>query len=115
MTLRSSYMLLANFLLHQLSLLIPRAHPNVVRMLCLPTPFYSVPVSISVFVALLSLPTPCYSVPASISVFVALSTVFHSINSRDNSVFAFGSSGLASVVLLVLSNYISLYKSLLQP
>ena len=32
-----------------------------------------------------SLPTPFYSVLVSISVFVALSTVFHSINSPDNS------------------------------
>ena len=33
----------------------------------------------------LSLPTPFYSVLASISVFMAISTVFHSINSLDNS------------------------------
>ena len=32
-----------------------------------------------------SLPTPFYSVVASISIFMALSTVFHSINSPDNS------------------------------
>ena len=32
-----------------------------------------------------SLPTPFYSVLVSVSVFIALSTVFHSINSRDNS------------------------------
>ena len=32
-----------------------------------------------------SLPTPFYSVPVSISVSMALSTVFHSINSPDNS------------------------------
>ena len=32
-----------------------------------------------------SLPTPFYSVPVSVSVFMALSTVFHSINSPDNS------------------------------
>ena len=36
----------------------------------------------------LSLPTPFYSVLVSISVFVALSTVFHSINSPDNSSFS---------------------------
>ena len=36
----------------------------------------------------LSLPTPFYSVLVSISVFVALSTVFHSINSPDNSPFS---------------------------
>ena len=32
-----------------------------------------------------SLPTPVYSVLVSLSVFTALSTVFHSINSSDNS------------------------------
>ena len=32
-----------------------------------------------------SLPTPFYSVLVSISVFMALSTVFHSIDSSDNS------------------------------
>ena len=36
----------------------------------------------------LSLPTPFYSVPVSVSVFMALSTVFHSINSPDNSPFS---------------------------
>ena len=36
----------------------------------------------------LSLPTPFYSVLVSISVFIALSTVFHSINSPDNSPFS---------------------------
>ena len=36
----------------------------------------------------LSLPTPFYSVLVSISVFVALSSVFHSINSPDNSSFS---------------------------
>ena len=35
-----------------------------------------------------SLPTPFYSVLESISVFMALSTVFHSINSHDNSLFS---------------------------
>ena len=33
----------------------------------------------------LSLPTPVYSVLVSISVFIALSTIFHSISSPDNS------------------------------
>ena len=61
-----------------------------------------------------SLPTPFYSVLVSISDFMALSTAFHSINSPDNSPFS-------DSVLLVLScligpfNYISLYESLLQP
>ena len=35
-----------------------------------------------------SLPIPIYSVLVSISVFMALSTVFHSINSPDNSPFS---------------------------
>ena len=35
-----------------------------------------------------SLPTPFYSVLVNISVFMALSTVFHSINSPDNSPFS---------------------------
>ena len=42
-----------------------------------------------------SLPTPSYSVLKSVSVFKALSTVFHSINSPDN-------SPLSHSVLLVL-------------
>ena len=35
-----------------------------------------------------SLPTPLYSVLVSVSVFMALSTVFHSVNSPDNSPFS---------------------------
>ena len=35
-----------------------------------------------------SLPTPFYSLLVSISVFMALSTVFHSINSPDNSLLS---------------------------
>ena len=42
-----------------------------------------------------SLPIPCYSVLVSVSVLTALSTVFHSINSPDN-------SPLSHSVLLVL-------------
>ena len=61
-----------------------------------------------------SLPTPFYSVLVSVSVFMALSTVFHSINFPDN-------SPLSHSVLLVLFcfigrfNYIPLYESLLSP
>ena len=61
-----------------------------------------------------SLPTPFYSVLVSVSVFMALSTVFHSINSPDN-------CPLSHSLLLVLFcligplNYISLYESLSQP
>ena len=62
-----------------------------------------------------SLPTSFYSVLVSISVFMSLSTVFHSINSPDN-------SPLSHSVPLVLScligpfNYVglSLYESLSQ-
>ena len=35
-----------------------------------------------------SLPTPFYSVLVSVSLFMAISTVFHSINSSDNSPFS---------------------------
>ena len=41
------------------------------------------------------LPTPFYSVLGSVSVFMALSTVFHSVNSHEN-------SSLSHSVLLVL-------------
>ena len=62
----------------------------------------------------LSLPTPFYSVLVCVSIFMALSTVFHSMNSPDN-------SRLSHSVLLVLFclfglfNYISLHGSLPQP
>ena len=47
----------------------------------------------------LSLPSPFSSVLVSVSVFVALSTVFHSINAPDNSpVFSLYSSGLISAL-----------------
>ena len=54
------------------------------------------------------------SVLVSVSVFMALSTVFHSINSPDNSPLPY------SVLLVLLGligpfNYVSLYESLLQP
>ena len=60
-----------------------------------------------------SLPTPFYSVHVSVYVFMALSTVFHSINSPDNSAFSLCSSGLISAVLVFSTMY--LYESLLQP
>ena len=50
-----------------------------------------------------SLPTPFYSELVSISVFVALSTVFHSINSPDN-------SPLSHSVLPVFSPYYWLFQ-----
>ena len=61
-----------------------------------------------------SLPTPFYSALVSVSVFMALSTVFHSINSPNN-------SPLSHSVLLVFFCligpfiYMSLYESLPQP
>ena len=58
-----------------------------------------------------SLPTPFYSILVSVSVFVALSTVFHSTNSADDSLF----SHAVFLVLFCLTgpfNYLSLYKSL---
>ena len=61
-----------------------------------------------------SLPTLFYSVLVSVSVFMALSTVFHSIHSPDNSL-------LSHSVLLILFcligplNCLSLYGSLPQP
>ena len=59
------------------------------------------------------LPTP-YSVHVSISVIKAHSTVFHSINSPDNSLLSH--SVLRSYLCLIgLFNYISLYESLPQP
>ena len=62
-----------------------------------------------------SLPTPFSSVLVSVSVFMALSTVFHSLNSPDNS-FAFSlcSSGLISGIL-VLSTIYLFYESLPHP
>ena len=58
-----------------------------------------------------SLPTPFHSVLVSISVFMALSTVFHSINSPDNSslshfFFFFFFSSLISALLVLSAIYI---------
>ena len=61
-----------------------------------------------------SLPTPFHSVLVSISAFMALSTVFHSINSPTT--LHFLTSFLRSYFCLIGPfNYISLYESLLQP
>ena len=60
-----------------------------------------------------SLPTPFYFVLVSVSVFMALSTVLHSINSLGNSPLS--QSVLLVLFLPYLSNYISLYESLPQP
>ena len=53
-----------------------------------------------------SLPTPFYSVLVSIFVFMALSTVFHYINSPDNSPLSHCSSGLISDLLVLLAMYV---------
>ena len=59
-------------------------------------------------------PTPFYSVLESSSVFMALSTVFHSTNSPDNSPFSH--SVLVVLALLRWSFQLTtLYESLLQP
>ena len=55
-----------------------------------------------------------YSVLVSVSVFMALSTVFHSINSPDNSPLSHYSSGLVSA-LLVLSTIHLFMKVSLSP
>ena len=61
-----------------------------------------------------NLPTPFYSVLVSLSVFMALSTVFHSINYPYHSPFSY-SVGRVVSALLVLSTILCLYESLLQP
>ena len=48
-----------------------------------------------------SLPTPLYSVLVSISVFMAFPTIFHSINSCNNSAFALCSSCFNSALLVL--------------
>ena len=53
-----------------------------------------------------SLPTPFYSVPVSISVFMALSTVFQSINSPKSPFFSLCSSGLSSALLILSTIYL---------
>ena len=56
-----------------------------------------------------------YSALVSISVFMALSTVFHSMNSPDNSPLSHCSSGLISASLVLSTIYIYIfYESLLQ-
>ena len=67
-----------------------------------------------------SLPTPFYSVLVPISVFMAFSTVFHSTNSPDNSLLIFFffllNSPRVVFALLVISTIICLFQdSLLQP
>ena len=60
-----------------------------------------------------SLPTPSYSVLVSISISTALSTVFHSINSLNNSPLFRSLSPVLFLCLIGRFNCISLYESLL--
>ena len=62
-----------------------------------------------------SLPTPFYSVLMSISVFMALSNVFHSINSLHESSLSHSILPVLSLPYGSFQLYISLYESLLQP
>ena len=62
-----------------------------------------------------SLPTPFYSVLMSVSVFMALSTVFHSIKSPDNSPLSHSVLPVLFLPYWSFQLYISLYESLLQP
>ena len=59
-----------------------------------------------------SLPTPFYSVLVSVSVFMALSTVFHSINSPDWSAFSLCSSGVISALLVLFTIFFFMNVSL---
>ena len=82
----------------------PRAHLHVVGMLRFMSDINQP-----------NLPTPFYSVLVSISLFMALSTVFHSINSpRQLSTFSLCFSGLVSA-LLVLSTICLFMKVSLYP
>ena len=63
----------------------------------------------------LSFPSPFCSVLISVSVFIALSTVSHSINSPDNSPLFFTLFFHSSFWLIGPFNYITVYESLLQP
>ena len=62
-----------------------------------------------------SLPTPFYSVLVSISLFMVLSTVFHSINSPDNSPLSHSVLPVLFLPNWSFQLYISLYESLPQP
>ena len=73
----------------------PRAHLHVVGML-----------QFMPDINQLSLPTPFYSVLVSVSVFMALSTVFHSIHSPNNSALSHRSSGLISALLVLSTVYL---------
>ena len=78
----------------------PRAHLHVVGMLRFVSDINQQ-----------SLPIPFYSVLLSISVFMALSTVFHSINYPDNSPFSLSVVPILSVPCWSFQLYVSLWKS----
>ena len=61
-----------------------------------------------------SLPTPFYSVLVSVSVFIALSTVFNSINSPDNSPLSRSVLPVLFLPQWSVQLHISLYESLRQ-
>ena len=58
-----------------------------------------------------SLPTPFYSVLVTVSVFMALSTVFHSINSPDNSPLSHSVLPVSFLLYWSFQLYISFWKS----
>ena len=58
-----------------------------------------------------SLTTPFYSVVVSVSVFTALSTVFHFINSPDNSPLSYSVLPVLSLLYRSFQLYISVWKS----
>ena len=62
-----------------------------------------------------NLPTPFYSVLVSISVVMALSTVFHFINSPDNSLLSHSVFPVLFQHYRPFELYMSLYESLPQP
>ena len=61
-----------------------------------------------------NLPTPLYSVLVSVSVIMALSTVFHSINSPDK-FFVISLCSSSHLCFIGPFNKLSLYESFLQP
>ena len=62
-----------------------------------------------------SLPTPFHSVLVSVSVFMALSTVFRSINSPDNPLLSHSVLPVSFLPYWSFQLSISVYESLLQP
>ena len=63
----------------------------------------------------LSLPTPFHSVLVSVSVFMALSTKLHSVNSPDNSSLSYSDLPVLFLPNWSFQLYVSFYESLPQP